>query len=355
MSKLNLAVVFGGQSGEHEVSLKSANQVMSALNKEKYNIIPIAITKKGQWLVGDKGKEYMELNLPKASEEGGISVEQSQSLVAINQTGKELKTFSEGDTGGSKIDLVLPIVHGPYVEDGKLQGMLDMLSLPYVFSGTLASALAMNKFKTKLIAKKAGLMIAKDMVLGKKYKTEKIVKKLNLPVVVKPIELGSSVGISIAQTEEELKIAIDKALEHGDEVLLEQFIKGRELTVAVMGTKTPKALPVIEIIPKVSTFFDYKAKYQSGGSEEICPAEIPDEIRKKVQRYAVKVFKALGCRDLARADFIWNEETGKIYFLEINTIPGMTATSLAPQAAKAAGMEFSEFLDKLIEGAIKRK
>lgn len=355
MSKLNLAVVFGGQSGEHEVSLKSANQVMSALNKEKYNIIPIAITKKGRWLVGDKGKEYMELNLPKASEEGGISVEQSQSLVAINQAGKELETFSEGDTGGSKIDLVLPIVHGPYVEDGKLQGMLDMLSLPYVFSGTLASALAMNKFKTKLIAKKAGLMIAKDMIVGKKYKTEKIVKKLNLPVVVKPVELGSSVGISIAQTEEELKTAIDKALEHGGEVLLEQFIKGRELTVAVMGTKTPKALPVIEIIPKVSTFFDYKAKYQSGGSEEVCPAEIPDEIRKKVQRYAVKIFKALGCRDLARADFIWNEETGKICFLEINTIPGMTATSLAPQAAKAAGMEFSEFLDKLIEGAIKRK
>lgn len=355
MSKLNLAVVFGGQSGEHEVSLKSANQVMSALNKEKYNIIPIAITKKGQWLVGDKGKEYMELNLPKASEEGGISVEQSQALVTIKQEEVGLVNFAEGDTGENKIDLVLPIGHGPYVEDGRMQGFFDMLGIPYLFSGTLSSALSMNKHKTKIMAKSVGIKIAKDMVVGKKYKTEKIVKKLNLPVVVKPVELGSSVGISIAQTEGELKIAIDKALEHGDEVLLEQFIKGRELTVAVMGTKTPKALPVIEIIPKVSTFFDYKAKYQSGGSEEICPAEIPDEIMKKVQRYAVKVFKALGCRDLARADFIWNEETGKICFLEINTIPGMTATSLAPQAAKAAGMEFSDFLDKLIEGAIKRK
>jgi D-alanine-D-alanine ligase len=353
--KINLAVIFGGQSGEHEVSLKSANQVMGALNKEKYNIIPVAITKKGQWLVGSKGKEYMELNLPKAGEEGGISIEQSQSLVTINQEGEELEQFSQGDTGGNKIDLVLPIVHGPYVEDGKLQGMLEMLGLSYVFSGTLASALAMNKYKTKLIAKKAGLVVAKDMVFGKKYKTEKIVKKLNLPVVVKPVELGSSVGINIAKTEEELKNAIDKAMELGNEVLLEQFIKGRELTVAVMGNKSPKALPVIEIIPKVSAFFDYKAKYQAGGSEEVCPAQISEDIKRKVQKYAVKVFKAIGCRDLARADFILSESDGKLYFLEINTIPGMTATSLAPQAAKAAGMEFSDFLDKLIEGAIKRK
>jgi D-alanine-D-alanine ligase len=354
-NKLNLAVIFGGQSGEHEVSLKSANQVMSALSKEKYNIIPIAITKKGQWLIGEKGEEYMKLNLSKAGEEGGISVEQSQALVTINQGGRELEKFSEGGTNGDKIDLVLPIVHGPYVEDGKLQGMLDMLGLPYVFSGTFASALAMNKYKTKLIAKRAGLVIPKDIVAGKKYKTEKIIKKLNLPVVVKPAELGSSVGINIAKTEEELKNAIDKALEYGSEVLLEQFIKGRELTVAVMGNKNPKALPVIEIIPKVSTFFDYKAKYEAGGSEEVCPADISEEIRKKVQKYAVKVFKAVGCRDLARADFILCEKDGKLYFLEINTIPGMTATSLAPQAAASARMEFPEFLDKLIDGAMKRK
>jgi D-alanine-D-alanine ligase len=360
MIKLNLAVIFGGQSGEHEVSLKSSNQVMSALNPEKYNIIPIAITKGGNWLIGEKGKQYMEENLPLAQQEGGVSLEQSQKLVSNNE--RNIINFAEGDLGDLKIDLALPIVHGPYVEDGKLQGMLEMLGIPYVFSGTLASALSMNKYKTKLIAKKAGLTIAKDMVVGKKYKTEKIVKKLNLPVVVKPIELGSSVGINIAKTEDELKGSIDKALELGNEVLLEQFIKGRELTVAVMGNKSPKALPVIEIIPKVSTFFDYKAKYQTGGSEEVCPAQISDDITKKVQKYAVKVFKALGCRDLARVDFIWNvdpsinsRQAGKLYFLEINTIPGMTATSLAPQAAKAAGMEFSDFLDKLIEGSLKRK
>jgi D-alanine-D-alanine ligase len=137
--------------------------------------------------------------------------------------------------------------------------------------------------------------------------------------------------------------------------MLEQFIKGRELTVAVMGNKSPKALPVTEIVPKISGFYDYKAKYQDGGSEHVCPAQMSDDIRKKVQKYAVKIFKILGCRDLARADFILSENDGKLYFLEINTIPGMTATSLAPEAAKAAGMEFSEFLDKLIYEARKKR
>lgn len=354
MAKLNLAVIFGGQSGEHEISLKSASQVMSALNPEKYNIIPIAITKGGNWLVGEKGKEYITENLPLSQQEAGISLEQSQKLVVAGNN--NIFNFSQGDTGGQKLDLVLPIVHGPYVEDGKLQGMLDMLGLPYVFSGSLASALAMNKKISKLVAKSVGVKIAKEIIINKnkKYNLDKIIAKLNLPIVIKPIELGSSVGINIAKTKEELDENIKKALEYGGEVMLEQFIKGRELTVAVFGNKSPKALPVIEIIPKVSTFFDYKAKYQAGGSEEVCPAKIPDDIAKKVQRYAVKVFKAVGCADLSRADFIWDTESGKIYFLEINTIPGMTATSLAPQSAKAAGMEFSNFLDKLIGEALKR-
>lgn len=355
MTKLNLAVIFGGKSGEHEVSLKSASQVMSALNAEKYNVIPIAITKGGNWLIGDRGRQYMEENLPLAQQEGGINLEQSQKLVSVQN--KNIFDFSEGETGVEKIDLILPIVHGPYVEDGKLQGMLDTLGLKYVFSGTLASALSMNKQKTKLVARSAGLKIAKEVIVNKnkKYNLDKIITKLNLPVVVKPIELGSSVGVNISKTKEELDAAIKKALEYGNEVLLEQFVKGRELTVAVFGSRPPKALPVIEIIPKVSTFFDYKAKYQAGGSEEVCPAQIPDDIAKKVQKYAVKVFKALGCADLARADFIWDTESGKLYFLEINTIPGMTGTSLAPQAAKAAGMEFGDFLDKLVKEALKRQ
>ena len=356
MKKINLAVIFGGKSGEHEVSLKSANQVMESLDKEKYNIFPIAIAKSGHWLLGQKGAEYIEVNLPKAQTEGGISLEQSRSLVEVKDNKPSINNFYQGDISAEGIDLVLPIAHGSFMEDGKLQGMLDMLGIPYVFSGTLASALAMNKKKTKIIAKAVGLKIAKDEIVkkNKKYNSDKIIKKLSLPIVIKPSELGSSVGTSLANTKEELEEGIEKALQFGDEIILEQFIKGRELTVAVMGDKSPKALPVIEIIPKVSGWFDYRAKYEIGGSEEVCPADIPEEIKRKTQGYAVKIFKALGCLDLARADFIWNESDGKIYFLEINTIPGMTATSLAPQAAATAGMKFSEFLDKLILGALKR-
>lgn len=346
MAIINLAVIFGGQSGEHEVSLRSAKQVMDALDKEKYEIIPIAISKNGQWLVGEAGKKYLESNLENAGREGGVEI----SAVSEFESNKLPEKFPP-------IDLVFPIAHGSFMEDGKLQGTLEMLGLPYVFSGTLASALAMHKRKTKIIAKSAGLKIAKDVSLfkNKKYNLSKIIAKLNFPIVIKPAELGSSVGTSLANSEGELEAGIQTALQYGEEVLLEQFVKGRELTAAVMGEKNPKALPVIEIIPKISGWFDYQAKYEKGGSQEVCPAEIPEETRKKIQKYAIKIFKAVGCRDLARADFIWSDQDGQLYFLEINTIPGMTATSLAPQAAATAGMNFSDFLDKLIEGALKRK
>ncbi|HBO17142.1 MAG: D-alanine-D-alanine ligase [Candidatus Moranbacteria bacterium GW2011_GWE2_35_2-] len=343
-AKKRIAVIFGGRSGEHEVSLKSAYQVISALDKNKYEIIPVAITKVGYWLVGEKGRKYLEDNLGQTGKQGGVKSENN-----FEDRNKFPEKFPS-------VDLVLPIMHGTFGEDGKLQGMLEMLGLPYVFSGVLASSLAMNKRKTKIIAKASGLKIAKDVIVirGKKFNTEKIIAKLNFPIVIKPSELGSSVGTSLANAKEELENGIKEAFKYGEEVLLEQFVKGRELTVTVMGDKSPKALPVIEIIPKISGWFDYRAKYETGGSEEVCPAEISEEILKKIQRYAVKVFKAVGCLDLARADFIWSAEDGKLYFLEINTIPGMTATSLAPQAAAAAGMEFSVFLDKLIEGAIRR-
>lgn len=353
--KMNIAVIFGGKSDEHEISVKSASQVIDALNKEKYYVIPIAITKKGNWLVGMKGCKYLKANLPYAEAQGGISIERSEELVSRSQNTSQFN-FLDSEAENVEIDLAFPIGHGQFIEDGKLQGLLEMLDIPYVFSDVLASSIGMNKHMTKLIAKSAGLKIAKEKIIrkGKIASTANIVKRLGLPVVVKPLELGSSVGISIAKDESELKLAIEKAFQYCNDVLLEKFIKGRELTVAVSGRINPKALPVIEIIPKKSEFFDYKAKYEAEGSEEICPANIPEKAAKQAQRYAVKIFKALGCRDLARADFIWNEEENKFYFLEINTIPGMTATSLAPKAAQASGKSFSDFLDVLINGALKK-
>jgi D-alanine-D-alanine ligase len=342
--KKQIAVIFGGQSGEHEVSIKSASQVIEALDRNKYDVIPIAITKSGYWLIGKESEEYLEENLEKASQEGGVK----NDFFPKNRN-KLPQEFPA-------IDLVLPIMHGTFGEDGKLQGTLEMLGLPYAFSGTLASALAMNKNKTKTIVKAVGLKVAEDLVIAKneEYDLEKIIKKLNFPMVVKPLELGSSVGIELVNTKEELNLAIKKAFEYGKEVLLEKFIKGRELTVPVMGNQKPEALAVIEIIPKVAGWFDYKAKYEVGGSEEVCPAKIPEKIRGKVQSNAIKAFKAVGCCDLARADFIWDDANDEIYFLEINTIPGVTSTSLVPQSAQVAGMNFSIFLDRLIEMAFER-
>ncbi|HBB36784.1 MAG: D-alanine-D-alanine ligase [Candidatus Moranbacteria bacterium GW2011_GWC1_45_18] len=353
--KINLAVIFGGRSGEHEVSLSSARGVMKNLDKEKYNVIPIAITKKGNWLIGDKGKKYIEMNEDKIGKEGAISLEESQSLVTIKDDDRSLANYAEGNAG-AKIDLVFPILHGPFGEDGRLQGMLDMLGMPYVFSGVLAHAIGMNKPKAKIIAAKFGVPVPKDIVIKKEEKRDldEITEKLSLPMMVKPSELGSSVGISLVKTKEELERGIEDAFSHGDEVILEQYIKGREFTVTVMGNERPEALAITEIIPVVSEFYDYKAKYEDGGSKHVCPAEISKEDEEKLKGYAAATFKAIGCADLARVDFLWDEKKNEYYFTDINTIPGMTPTSLAPEAAALAGMNFTQFLDALIEGAMKR-
>ena len=304
MSKLKIALLLGGKSGEREVSLKTGGLIYDALDKNKYEIEKY-----------DPKTDLMKL----------------------------VKDIKKGE-----IELVFPALHGPFGEDGKIQGMLDMLEVPYVFSGCLASALAMNKSKTKIIAESISVKTAPWIVLTD-ANINKVEKGIGFPVVVKPQELGSSVGMSIANSREELKDALNLAFKHGREIMVEKFISGRELTVAVMGKiGEGSALPVVEIKPKISDWFDFKAKYEFGGSEETCPADLPDNIRDTVQQKAVKIFNELGCKDLARADFIWMEEENKLYFLEINTIPGMTATSLAPQAAKASGLEFSDFLDKLI-------
>ncbi len=355
--KINLAVIFGGRSGEHEVSLSSARGVMKNLDKERYNVIPIAITKGGNWLIGEKGAEYIKMNEGKIGKEGAISLAESQKLVSIADNERSLANYAEGNAG-AKIDLVFPILHGPFGEDGRLQGMLDMLGVPYVFSGVLAHAIGMNKPKAKIIAATAGVPVAKDKVIrkGEKIDLEKIIGEVGLPLMVKPSELGSSVGISLAKTKEDLEKGIADAFTHGNEVILEQYIKGREFTVTVMEN-TPdrvQALAVTEIIPLISEFYDYKAKYEDGGSKHVIPAEISKEDEEKLKGYAVATFKAIGCNDLARVDFLWSETEKEYYFTDINTIPGMTPTSLAPEAAALAGMNFTAFLDKLIEGAMKR-
>ncbi len=349
MAKLKLGVIFGGMSREHEVSVNSARMIIKALNRKKYDVVPIAISKKGHWLFGRKAQKYFDVAKKACREEGGINSSHLEKVGVDEEDYEGFVNLKKED-----FDVILPIGHGSYMEDGKLQGMLDMLNIPYVFSGVSGSALAMNKYKAKLIAKDAGLDILEGRLLYKdeQFNVSEIVSYLELPLVIKPNELGSSVGITVAKDKKQVSEGIKEAFELGNGVLVERYCKGRELTVSVFGNNPSEALPVVEIIPKVSDWFDYKAKYTKGGSGEICPAEIPTKIKNKVQKGAIRIFEALECSDLARADFIWSEKQNKVYFFEINSIPGMTATSLSPQAAKETRMEFGVFLDRLIEEAL---
>ena len=307
MKKLTIALLSGGISSEREVSISSGDQVYEALDHNKYDII----------------RYDPKTDLPQ--------------LVA----------------DASKIDAALIILHGPFGEDGTVQGLLDLLAIPYQGSGVLGSALAMNKLASKYLYETSGLLVPSYVVIGKNdtLDTDACVQRLGLPLVVKPVCSGSSVGISIVKSKDLLKEAVDKAFEQDSMVLIEAHIDGIELTGGVIGNDQLEALPIIEIIPSESfDFFDYEAKYTAGATNEICPARIDDVMTKKSQEIAKTAHKALFCKGYSRTDMILNGQD--IYVLETNTIPGMTATSLLPLAAGEAGIPFGRLLDRLIELSI---
>ncbi len=304
MKKLTLALIAGGISSEREVSLNSGNQVYEALDKEKYDI-----------------RRYD----PKTD---------------LN------RLVADAD----QIDAALIILHGPYGEDGTVQGLLDLLDIPYQGSGVLGSALAMNKLVSKQLYEKAGLPVPPYVVVhkGSPGEADSIEQRLGLPLVVKPVAAGSSIGMSIVQNTPDLPPALDRAFEHNDTVIVEAYIKGTELTCGVLGNDSLEALPVIEIIPDAEhDFFDYEAKYTAGITREICPARISDTLTETAQTYAKMAHQALYCEGYSRTDIMLKET--EMFILETNTIPGMTKTSLLPQAAEAAGYPFSVLLDRLIE------
>lgn len=304
MEKLTIALISGGISSEREVSLNSGNQVFDALDKQKYDIIRYDPKTDLSRLVAD----------------------------------------------ASKIDVALVILHGIYGEDGTIQGMLDMLNIPYQGSGVLGSAIAINKLVSKQLYEKAGIPVPDYIVRQRtvSFNVGEIVGRLGLPVVVKPVNGGSSIAISIVKSEDQLEAAISAAHEHDEQVIVEAFIDGIELTCGVIGNDKVEAFPLIEIVPQSNyTFFDYEAKYTPGATQEICPARIDDALAEKVQSYGVMSHQALYCQGYSRTDMILKE--GEIYVLETNTIPGMTATSLLPQAAEAAGITYSQLMDRLID------
>jgi D-alanine-D-alanine ligase len=307
--RLTIALLSGGISSEREVSLSGGGQVAAALDPERYAV-----------------RRYDPRDdLPQ--------------LVA--------------DASG--IHAALVILHGPYGEDGTVQGLLDLLNIPYQGAGVLGSALAMNKLVAKRLYREAGLPVPPYRAVrpGDPLDPDAVAEEVGLPLVVKPGSGGSSIGMSIVRAPAELEAAIQTAFEQDDLVLLERFVSGTEVTAGIIGNEDLESLPLIEIVPKSRhDFFDYAAKYSAGEAEEICPARVPDGVTERVQAMARTAHRALFCRGYSRTDFMLSREDGDPYVLETNTIPGMTPTSLFPQAARAAGMEFPDLLDRLIRLAM---
>lgn len=304
-NKLRIALIAGGTSGEREVSLKGAAGVEKNLDPEKFILTQY-----------DSATDLVKI----AAEAGDI-------------------------------DFAFVLLHGLNGEDGTMQGFLDLLKIPYQGSGVLGSAVAMDKHLSKELYELNQLPVAKHRIIerGEEVDENDLIEQFGLPLVIKPVREGSSLGLTLAKTTEELCAGIDIALEHDSTVMIEKYIKGRELTVGVMGNENLEALPVIEIRPGEGfSFFDYEAKYQPGATEEICPAPISDELTRCAQDYGVRAHKALRLRGYSRTDMILADDN-TFYLLETNTIPGMTPTSLMPQAAAEYGLNFSQFLERLIE------
>ncbi|MFA5111538.1 MAG: D-alanine--D-alanine ligase [Desulfobaccales bacterium] len=310
MGKLRLALIAGGKSSEREVSLKSAAQVFQALDQNKYDI------------------------------------RRFDPLTDLENLVHE----------AAALDAALIIMHGRGGEDGSMQGLLDLLEIPYQGSGVLASALAMNKELSKAIYQQAGLKVPRALIFNHNEAPfpEAIEAALGLPAVIKPVNEGSSIGISMARTPEDLETGLAAAFDLDSRVLVEEFISGIEVTGGVLGNAELQALPLVEIVPTSKyDFFDYEAKYQPGATQEICPARLDDDLTRRAQQCALTAHRALGCRGYSRTDLMVRGED--IFVLETNTIPGMTATSLFPQGAKAAGIEFPALLDTLISLALEKE
>ena len=346
--KMNVAVILGGMSTEHEVSKISGTAVLKNLNKEKYNIYPIYMSQEGNWFKYTKIKEEMKLG------------EKLENLEEIKDIWNYLK----------QMDVVFPVLHGLYGEDGTIQGMLELLKIPYVGPKVLGSAVGMDKVYTKIIFEKAQIPQAKyvyvrkyndkfiyidDNFNEKKCDGKELVKlveqKIKYPMFVKPSNSGSSVGINKAKNAEELEKFINYAAQFDKKIVIEETLIGKEIECAVLGNEDVKASILGEIKP-AEEFYSFSAKYSNAESKTEMPADIPEELTEKVKKYAIKAYKAIDGKGLSRVDFFVNPKTKEIFINEINTLPGFTQISMYPKLWEKSGISYSDLLDKLIELAI---
>ena len=352
MRKLSVCVLFGGVSPEHEVSLRSAEAVLNHLDKEKYNIFPVGITKDGDWVLFG-GTDYSMLPT------GTWENHKNNRRAAISPVrGQGLLSFENDCVIRERIDVVFPVLHGENGEDGSIQGLLQIAGIPCVGPGVSASAVCMDKTLTKLVAGLAGvrqaewLLVTRDGFAARREAVmAQVEEKFAYPVFVKPAGTGSSVGVSKVRSREELEPAIEAALRYDSKVLVEEFINGREIEVAVLGNQTPMA-SVCGEIDSGADFYDYDAKYITAPSTAHIPARLPEEIAEKVRELAVRVYSAMGCRGLSRVDFFVTNESGEVVFNEINTLPGFTSISMYPKLFVASGLPYSQLLDELLRLAV---
>ena len=353
MSKVKLGVIFGGQSTEHEVSIVSGTSVLKNLDKEKYEILPIFISKDGKWY-----KYIKDIN----------DIE----VLEIGREPKELEIIENNINVLKNLDIVFPVLHGKYGEDGTIQGLLELLNIPYVGCKILASSICMDKIYAKILFKKAGINTAKDIIVNIKNEEYILVdenlnfinkpirkicqvveEKLGYPVFVKPSNSGSSVGVNKAKNEEELIKSIEIAKKYDDEILIEETICGRELECAILEFEDDIKASCVGEVLSAEEFYDFDSKYKNTNSKTIIPAELDKDIETKIKENAVKAFKAVKGRGLSRVDFFVSKENSKIYLNEINTMPGFTNISMYPKLWEYEGIPYSELLDILINLEIK--
>ena len=351
MSKKTVAVIFGGRSPEHDVSVTSAAGILQNIDREKFNVVPVRISKSGVWTY----LKNVEIPVsPDKLESDGPE------LFLRNPSDPGFLIYENGSLEKLDIDVVFPVLHGPFGEDGTIQGMLQMSGIPFVGAGTAGSAIGMDKVLMKEIFLQENLpavdfmwFLRKSWIKNRSVIINAVEKEIGFPCFIKPANAGSSIGISKVKSKEDLDDAVEKAAMYDRKVLAEKAVNARELECAVLGNDYPEASVVGEIIPG-NEFYDYDAKYQNKDSKTIAPADITEEVSKRVQALAKKAFSAIDCAGMARVDFLFDSEKNEIFLNEINTIPGFTPISMYPVLWEKTGISYTDLITKLIELAFER-
>ena len=351
--KLRVAVIFGGKSAEHEVSLMSAASVIQAMPKDKYEIVPVAIGKDGRWLLGERAARMLNgVRVREATGQLVVLADGDRGLLEID--------LARGQQASERIDVVMPILHGTYGEDGTVQGLLELADVPYVGAGVAASAVGMDKVLMKALFQQAGLPVVDwafytrgEWRRDPERVRQQIEARFGYPCFVKPANLGSSVGVSKVHDAAELDGALALAARYDRKIIVERAVSAREIECSVLGNDEPIASVPGEIVPS-REFYSYEAKYLDEDSRLIIPAPLDDETTQVVQDLAVRAFKAIDCAGMARVDFFVDKDDGRVWVNEANTIPGFTKISMYPKLWEASGIPYPELIDRLIQLAIER-